>query len=134
MKSFQRLLLATVGLLTFAAPAAAQPFETVNFKQGAEHGSFIYLGRPLDCSVDICPKPEEAAEGPAPKSRAMVDAFGMPTNMPTVLRGGESSDSPVVMAPKEAAPATAPEPAPEPETKAEAPMEETAPPRTVEVR
>jgi hypothetical protein len=126
LKSFQRLILATAGFLTLAAPAAAQPLQTVNFKQGAEHGSFIYLGRPLDCSVDNCPKPEEEAEGPAPKSRAMVDAFGMPTNMPTVLRGGESPDNKVVMAPKEAA--TAPEP------KAEAPIKETAAPRTIEVR
>ena len=109
MKSIQRLLLATVSLLTFAAPASSNSVVTLASTPKADQGSIIYRGEPLDCAVDVCPKAEPVEEAKAPASGAMVDAFGMPTKMPTLLRGGQSSDDAVViMAPQPAAPATPP--------------------------
>jgi hypothetical protein len=107
LKSFQRLILATVSLLTFAAPAASNSVILLDSTPKAGHGSIIYRGAPLDCSVDVCPAPEPVVEAVAPTSGAMVDSFGMPTKMPTVLRGGQSSDDVVIMAPKETPPAPA---------------------------
>ena len=144
MKSLQRLTLAIVSLLTFAAPALSNSVVMLDSTPKTGNGSIIFLGEPLDCSVDACPAPEPAAEAVAPTSGAMVDAFGMPTKMPTVLRGGQSSDDAVVMAPKEAqpapaavtppaAPASAAEkpaekaPAPAAETPARQPSSESAP-------
>lgn len=108
MKSLQRLILATVSLLTFAAPALSNSVMMLDSTPKTGNGSIIFLGEPLDCSVDACPSPEPVAEAVAPTSGAMVDAFGMPTKMPTILRGGQSSDDAVIMAPKEAQPAPAP--------------------------
>lgn len=107
MKSLQRLILATVSLLTFAAPASSSSVIMLDSTPKAGQGSIIYRGEPLDCSVDVCPKLEPVAERAAPTDGAMVDAFGMPTKMPTILRGGQSSDDTVIMAPKETAPAPA---------------------------
>jgi hypothetical protein len=107
LKSVQRLMLATVSLLTFAAPALSSSVLMIDSAPKTGHGSIIYLGRPLDCSVDACPKAEPVAETAAPTSGAMVDAFGMPTKMPTILRGGQSSDDTVIMAPTPAQPAPA---------------------------
>jgi hypothetical protein len=104
LKSVQRLMLATVSLLTFAAPALSSSVVMIDSTPKAGQGSIIYLGAPLDCSVDACPKAEPVVEGKAPTSGAMVDAFGMPTKMPTILRGGQSGDDVVIMAP--AAPAS----------------------------
>ena len=108
MKSLQRLILATVSLLTFAAPAMSNSVVMLDASPKAGHGSIIFLGKPLDCSVDDCPAPEPVVEAVAPTSGAMVDAFGMPTKMPTILRGGQSSEDAVIMAPKEAQPAPPP--------------------------
>jgi hypothetical protein len=107
LKAFKRLILATVSLLTFAAPASSNSITMLASTPKAEQGSIIYRGRPLDCAVDVCPKAEPVVEGTAPTSGAMVDAFGMPTKMPTILRGGQSADDVVIMAPKETAPAPA---------------------------
>jgi hypothetical protein len=107
LKSVQRLMLATVSLLTFAAPALSSSVVMIDSTPKAGHSSIIYLGRPLDCSVDDCPKAEPVVETAAPASGAMVDAFGMPTKMPTILRGGQSSDDTVIMAPTAAQPAPA---------------------------
>ena len=107
MKSLQRLILATVSILAFAAPASSNSVQVLASTPKSEQGSIIYLGAPLDCSVDACPAPEPVAEAAAPTSGAMVDAFGMPTRMPTILRGGQSGDDKVIMAPKEAQPAPA---------------------------
>ena len=65
---------------------------------------------------------------PNPKLSALVDAFGMPTNMPTLIRGGDSSDIPVVVAPK--AIAAVPQPASTAPAAAQpaAPVAEAAPP------
>jgi hypothetical protein len=141
LKSFQRLILATVSLLTFAAPAWSNSVIVLDSTPKAGHGSIIYRGKPLDCSVDVCPAPEPVVEGVAPTSGAMVDAFGMPTKMPTILRGGQSSDDAVIMAPKETKPAPAAvtpaapakaeekpaETAPAPAPVAEAPAKPSAP-------
>ena len=122
MKSIQRLLLATVSLLTFAAPALSSSVVMLASTPKADQGSIIYRGEPLDCAVDVCPKAAPVEEASAPASGAMVDAFGMPTKMPTLLRGGQSSDDAVViMAPK---PAAATPPA---ETAAAAPAAPAAP-------
>jgi hypothetical protein len=122
LKSLQRLMLATVSLLTFAAPASSNSVVMINSTPKTGHGSIIYRGAPLDCSVDACPKAEPVAEGKAPTSGAMVDAFGMPTKMPTILRGGQSGDDVVIMAPT--APAAA---APAAPAKAEDKPAEPAP-------
>jgi hypothetical protein len=107
LKSVQRLMLAAVSLLTFAAPALSSSVVMIDSTPKSGHGSIIYLGEPLDCSVDACPKAEPVVETAAPTSGAMVDAFGMPTKMPTILRGGQSSDDTVIMAPTAAQPAPA---------------------------
>jgi hypothetical protein len=141
LKSFQRLILATVSLLTFAAPALSNSVVTLTATPKSEQGSIIYRGEPLDCSVDVCPAPEPVVEGVAPTSGAMVDAFGMPTKMPTILRGGQSDEDKVIMAPKETAAAPAAvtpaapaktgekpaETAPAPAPVAEAPAKPSAP-------
>jgi hypothetical protein len=128
LKSVQHLLLATVSLLTFAAPAFSGSVVMINSTPDQGHGSIIYRGKPLDCSVDACPKAEPVVEGKAPTSGAMVDEFGMPTKMPTILRGGQSDDDVVIMAPKPAEPAadepSAPEKAAAP---APAPIAQTPP-------
>ncbi len=111
MKSLKRLILATVSLLTYAAPASSNSITMLASTPEAEQGSIIYRGAPLDCAVDVCPKAEPVVEGTAPTSGVMVDAFGMPTKMPTILRGGQSADDVVIMAPKESAPAAAAPPA-----------------------
>lgn len=150
MKSFQRLILAAVSLLTFAAPASSSSVLMLDSSPKTGAGSIIFLGEPLDCSVDACAEPEPVAVKAAPTSGAMVDAFGMPTKMPTILRGGQSSDDAVIMAPKEPKPAPAavtpsspekadakpakPEPAPQPVAEAPAlpepaPLESLPPPQ-----
>jgi hypothetical protein len=107
LKSFKRLILATVSLLTFAAPASSNSVVVLASTPRADQGSIIYRGAPLDCAVDACPKAEPVVEAAAPTSGALVDAFGMPTKMPNILRGGQSNDDTVIMAPKETAPAPA---------------------------
>ena len=128
MKSFQRLILATVSLLTFAVPALPNSVLVIDSAPKAGHGSIIFLGEPLDCAVDACPAPEPVAEAVAPTGGAMVDAFGMPTKMPTILRGGQSSDDAVVMAPKETKPAPAAEAPAAPANAGEKPAEPAAAP------
>lgn len=140
MKSSQRLILATVSLLTFATPASSNSVLMLDSPPKAGNGSIIFLGEPLDCSVDACAEPEPAEVKAAPASGAMIDAFGMPTKMPTILRGGQSSDDAVIMAPADAKPAPAavapqapekaeemPEPAPAPVAEAPAMPEPPAP-------
>jgi hypothetical protein len=103
MKHFTSLLLATVCALTFAGIAGAAG------TRGAERSSIIYLGKPLDCKVDICPKVEEAkAPTPAKLEKPLVDAYGMPTNMPTLIRGSETSPEVSVSMPRKVKPAAAP--------------------------
>jgi hypothetical protein len=127
LKSLQRLLLATVSLLTFAAPASSSSVVMLASTPKSEQGSIIYRGEPLDCSVDACPKAEPVAEAAAPTSGALVDAFGMPTKMPNILRGGQSGDDVVIMAPSAAPAKTEDKPA-EPAPAAAAP----APPKQPE--
>jgi hypothetical protein len=103
MKHFTRLLLATVCTLTFTGIAGAAG------TRGAERSSIIHLGKPLDCKVDICPKVEEAkAPAPAKTEKPLVDAYGMPTNMPTLIRGSETSPEVSVSMPRKVKPAAAP--------------------------
>jgi hypothetical protein len=107
LKTFKRLILAAVSLLTFAAPASSSSVVTLTSAPKGEHGSIIYLGKPLNCAVDACPKAEPVVEASAPTGGAMIDAFGMPTKMPTILRGGQSNDDKVIMAPAQTPPAPA---------------------------
>lgn len=98
MNNLHRLFLATVCLLTFAAPAPAASVQIMAETPKAQQASIVYLGKPIDCKIEICPK-EEAVEEPKAKGGALVDAFGMPSKMPTVIRGGQSSDDVVIAAP-----------------------------------
>jgi hypothetical protein len=107
MKHFTRLLLATVCMLTFAGHAGAKSVEKMADTPKAEQASVVHFGKPLDCKVDNCPKEEEkvAAPAAAKTGKPLVDAYGMPTNMPTLLRGSEASQEVVISAPRKAKPA-----------------------------
>jgi hypothetical protein len=109
MKHFTRLLLATVCALTFAGYAGAKSVENVAETPKAEQASVVHLGKPLDCKVDVCPKVEEKAAAPAPvkTDKPLIDAYGMPTNMPTSIRGSDASQEVVISAPRKAKPAAA---------------------------
>lgn len=91
MTSFKQLFAASVCLLTFNLPAGAGSIQVVGDTAIVDQSSIIRLGKPLDCSVDACPV-AKVEQVEAPTSGALVDAFGMPTKMPTILRGGQSSD------------------------------------------
>jgi hypothetical protein len=107
MKHFTRLLLATVCILTFAGHAGAKSVEMIAATPEAEQNSVVHLGKPLDCSVDVCPKVKDEAAAPAPvkTDKPLVDAYGMPTNMPTLIRGSETSQEVVISAPRKVKPA-----------------------------
>jgi hypothetical protein len=106
MTHFTRLLAATVCLLTFTGFASAKSVEFVAATPEAEQSSVVRLGKPLDCKVDSCPKEEEvAAPAPVKTDKPLVDAYGMPTSMPALIRGSETSQEVVVSAPKKAKPA-----------------------------
>jgi hypothetical protein len=107
MACFTRLFLATVCLLTFAESAAARSVEMMADTPKAEQASVIYFGKPLDCKIDTCPKKEEDAAAPAPvkTDKPLVDAYGMPTNLPTLIRGSDVSQQVTVSVPRKAKPA-----------------------------
>ena len=92
LNTLTRLIAATIGMLTFTAMANATSIQQYGGAGKQLSPSIIFLGEPLNCAVDVCPKEEAEAETAAPKSEALVDAAGMPTKMPTLLRGGQSSD------------------------------------------
>jgi hypothetical protein len=92
LNTLTRLIAATIGMLTFTAMANAASIQQYGGAGKQLSPSIIFLGEPLNCAVDVCPKEEAEAETAAPKSEALVDAAGMPTKMPTLLRGGQSSD------------------------------------------
>ncbi len=103
--SFKRLFAASVCLLAFNLPARAGSIQIVGDTAIADQSSVIRLGKPLDCSVDACAA--KADPGEAPASGALVDAFGMPTRLPTILRGGQSADDTLIFS-KEDKPAVVP--------------------------
>ena len=107
MARFTRLFLATVCLLTFAQSAGARSVEMVADTPKAEQASVIYFGKPLDCKIDTCPKKEEETAAPAPvkTDKPLVDAYGMPTGLPALIRGSETSQEVTVSVPKKAKPA-----------------------------
>jgi hypothetical protein len=92
-----RLIFASIGMLAFTAPVSSNSVESMPDTAKARQGSIVYLGRPLDCAVDVCPKKAAAAPAAAAKPSAMVDAFGMPMPMPTLLRGGKAAEEPAVI-------------------------------------
>lgn len=92
LNTLTRLIAATIGMLTFTATAQAASIQQYGGAGKQLSPSIIFLGEPLNCKVDICPKEEAEAMDEAPKGEALVDAAGMPTKMPTLLRGGQSSD------------------------------------------
>ena len=97
MNTFRRLLLATVCLLSFSAPASSTSIEVMADTAKSQQASVIYRGKPLNCKVDNCPV-EAAISKRAPVNGPLLDPFGMPHKLPTSLRGGESSED-VIMAP-----------------------------------
>jgi hypothetical protein len=109
MKHFTRLLVATVCTLTFVGYAGAKSVEKMADTPKAEQASVVHLGKPLDCKVDKCPVEEEKVAAPAPvkTDKPLVDAYGMPTSMPTVIRGSETNQEVVVSAPRKAKPSAA---------------------------
>jgi hypothetical protein len=102
MKHFTRLLLATVCMLTFAGHAGAKSVQKMADTPKAEQASVVHFGKPLDCKVDKCPEEKKAVAAPAPVStdKPLVDAYGMPTNMPTQIRGSDASQQVTVSAPR----------------------------------
>ncbi len=101
MARFTRLFLATVCLLTFAQSAGARSVEMVADTPKAEQASVLYFGKPLDCKIDTCPKKEEETAAPAPvkTDKPLVDAYGMPTGLPALIRGSETSQQVTVSVP-----------------------------------
>ena len=106
-----QIILAAVSMLALVAPASSNSVEAVGDTAKARQASIVYLGRELDCAIDNCPKPEAAAPAAAAgKPSAIVDAYGMPTKMPTLLRGGQFAEEPgvVVAAPADKTASDAP--------------------------
>jgi hypothetical protein len=103
MARITRLFLTTVCMLTFAQGAGARSVEKIADTPKAEQASLLYFGKPLDCKIDTCPKKEEtAAPAPVKTDKPLVDAYGMPTNMPTLIRGSEVSQQVTVSVPRKA--------------------------------
>ena len=93
--------------------------------------SVILLGDDDPCMDGGCASEEDVevvdAGSAAGSSGALVDQYGMPTNMPVVMR--PSMDTPAAQpAPDASVPATAPEAAPQP-----TPVAETPQPQPVQV-
>jgi hypothetical protein len=107
MARITRLFLATVCMLTFAEGAGARSVEKMADTPKAEQHSLLHFGKPLDCKVDTCPKKEEEVAAPAPvkTDKPLVDAYGMPTNLPTLIRGSETAQEVVLTTPRKAKPA-----------------------------
>lgn len=108
MMHFTRLLLATVCLLTFTGYAGANSVQKMADTPKAQQISVVHFGKPLDCKVDNCPKKKEEVAAPAPVTtdKPLIDAYGMPTNMPAQIRGSDPAQQVTVSAPRKPKPVT----------------------------
>ncbi len=105
-----------------AAPAFAQPGDNeITYISP----SIIMIGTPDPCDDGGCEEDVAAVESKSDSNAALVDAYGMPTSMPVIIR--PSVETPAAQAPAAATPApaatTPAAPAATPETTAAAPAE-----------
>lgn len=96
--------------------------------------SIIYLGEPDPCADGACDDDAEviSADADNDSNAALVDIYGMPTNMPVIMRPSmdapAAADVPAAQPAPAAAPSTEPQqPKQEPEPVVEQPKQEPAP-------
>lgn len=120
MISFGAALL--FGTLT-AGQAFAGSIVELGDTPAEEISSIVYLGDPDPCANGGCEAADEkpASDGASDSNAALVDIYGMPTNMPVIMR--PSMDTP----PAADVPAAEPAPAPAASTEPQQPKQEPAP-------
>ncbi len=132
MKSVTALGAALLLGSLFAGSASASSIIMLGDQPSNSRSSIIRLGDPDPCADHACDAQDELASANSDSNAALVDAFGMPTNMPVIMR--PSMDTPpappatTAAVTPPAAPATATQqPAQQPEPVVQHPKAEPAP-------
>ena len=109
----------SLGLLAgglFSTAALASSVIALGDTPKSDISSIVYVGDPDPCADNACGTDEPAVEEASNDSNAaLVDAYGMPTNMPVIMRPSVDSGTPE--APKQTA-AAKPDAMPKPEATA----------------
>lgn len=105
MNHFKTLALGLFAASFSLSCASASSLVSDGASQEKAWPSIIYLGDPDPCANNACEPQQAAAEPLSDKNAALVDAFGMPTHMPIIMRPSMDDGTPSATAvPK--APAT----------------------------
>jgi hypothetical protein len=110
----------------FAGNASASSIIELGSEPSASSPSIVHLGDPDPCADNACGTDKEVAAVGTKKdsNAALIDAFGMPTNMPVIMR--PSMDTPSAPAASASAPA-APAPTAQAEPQVQQPQAAPAP-------
>lgn len=117
----------------FAGNASASSIVMLGETPSGAVSSIVHLGEPDPCADNACgDEPEVVSADPSGDSNAaLVDSFGMPTNMPIIMRPSmdtpEAPPATTASAPAAAAPAGASQPKQQPEPVVQTPKTEPAP-------
>ncbi len=129
MKSFNALAATLLVSCLFAGSASASSIIELGDESLSSVSSIIALGDPDPCAENGCDDENVASAGPSDDSNAaLVDIYGMPTNMPVIMR--PSMDTPTTTAaadPAATAPAAPATPTQQPAPVVETPKMEPAP-------
>ncbi len=130
MKSVKALAAALLFSGMFAGSASASSILVLGDTPPEAASSIITLGDPDPCADDACAEEAVASADPSADSNAaLVDIYGMPTNMPVIMRPSmDTPDAPAATAaadPAATAPAAAPAPAQQQPVQQPAPVVET---------
>lgn len=132
MKSFNALAAALLVSCMFAGSASASSIIELGDESLSSVSSIIALGDPDPCADNGCGDEDVASAGSSDDSNAaLVDIYGMPTNMPVIMR--PSMDTPSAPAstaaadPAATAPAAPASATQQPQPVVEAPKMEPAP-------
>ncbi len=103
MNHFKTLALGLLAAGFSLSSASASSLASDGPMQKKAWPSIIYLGDPDPCGNNACEPQEAAAEPVSDKNAALVDAFGMPTHMPIIMRPSMDQGTPAATAAAKAA-------------------------------